>query len=150
MLMIRRTMLTVMTLITFCMFTAHAAEHTVKMLSAGANGKMMVMEPGFIKIAKGDVVNFVPSDASHNAQSVASPSKKSAFNTPMGKPTKITFSEEGVYLYKCLPHLALGMIGVVQVGKATNLTAVKTAAKTLSASIAMNKERVDLYLKQVK
>ena len=126
-----------------------AAEHTVKLSTSGAGGQMMVMEPGFIKIEKGDIINFVPSDASHNAQSVSTPGKAKAFTTPMGKATKITFNEEGVYIYKCLPHLTLGMVGVIQVGKSVNLDEAKQAATTLNTSIAMNKTRMADYIAQV-
>ena len=128
----------------------NAAEFTVKLLTTGSDGGTMVMEPGFIKIAPGDTINFVPSDTSHNAQSFAIPAGAKEFNTPFGKPTKVTFDTEGVYLYKCMPHIALGMVGVVQVGAPTNLTEAKAAWDKTKAGVAMNKERMDSYLAKVK
>ena len=77
-----------------------AKEHEVKLLTTGSNGTMMVFEPNFLKIAPGDVVNFIPSDSSHNAESFSVPSEKSTFTTPYGKATKVTFNEEGVILVK--------------------------------------------------
>ena len=127
-----------------------AAEHTVKLVTSGANGAMMIMEPGYIHIQKGDVINFVPSDASHNAESFLVPKGAEVFNTPFGKPTKVTFNKEGVYLYKCMPHMVMGMLGVVQVGEAVNKEQAEQAWQSVKATVAMNKDRMEGYLKQVK
>jgi len=128
---------------------ANAAEHTVNMVTKGSDSQMMVMEPGYLKIAAGDTVNFVPSDATHNAQSVSVPEGAELFLTPMGKDAKVTFSEQGVYIYKCIPHLAMGMIGVIQVGEAVNIDGAKKSAKKLKRNIAMNKDRLPAYMKQI-
>jgi len=129
---------------------AHAAQHTVKLLTSASNGQMMMMDPGFLKIAPGDSVNFVPADSSHNAMSVSIPQGATAFNTPMGKATVIEFTQKGVYVYKCLPHLPLGMVGIIQVGQASNLAQVNADIVALKPQIAMNKERLDQYMAQVK
>ena len=42
------------------------------------------------------------------------------------------------------------MLGVIQVGEASNLAQVNNKWSTISAGIAMNKERVSAYLSQVK
>ena len=126
-----------------------AEEHTVNLVTAGSDGQLMVMEPGYLNIAAGDTVNFVPADATHNAQSVSVPDGAEAFLTPMGKPTKVIFSEQGVYIYKCVPHLTMGMVGVIQVGDAVNIAAAKKSAKKLKRTIAMNKDRLATYMKQV-
>ena len=128
----------------------NAAEHTVKMVTSGANGQIMVMEPGYLKIAKGDTVNFVPSDPSHNAQSISIPVGAEKFTTPMGKPTKVNFNQEGVYVYKCLPHVPLGMVGVIQVGNAVNLEQTIADVAKIKVTIALNKERLDKYMALVK
>ncbi|NRA60089.1 MAG: pseudoazurin [Psychrobium sp.] len=138
------------TAIFVCSSMANAAEHTVKMLTSGANGQMMVMEPAFIKIAKGDTVKFVPSDATHNAQSYSVPAGAASFMTPMGQTASVTFSQDGVYLYKCIPHLPLGMVGVIQVGKAVNLAQAKQDSVKLKALMALNKERLDKIMAQIK
>ena len=83
---------------------AHSAEYTVDAVTTGANGEMMVFNPGYLKVEVGDTVTFKTSDASHNAESFVSPSAESAFITGMGETATITFSQEGVYLYKCTPH----------------------------------------------
>jgi pseudoazurin len=132
-----------------CTPFVNAAEHTVKMLTSGSDGQIMVMEPGFLKIASGDTVNFVPSDPTHNAQSSISPDGAKDFSTPLGIETKVVFDQEGVYVYKCTPHQALGMFGIIQVGKAVNLAQAKAGIEALKPAIAMNKERLDQYLSKV-
>ncbi|MGO6902971.1 plastocyanin/azurin family copper-binding protein, partial [Rhizobium ruizarguesonis] len=44
-----------------------AADHQVQMLNNGTDGAM-VFEPGFLKIAPGDTVTFIPTDKSHNVE----------------------------------------------------------------------------------
>ena len=127
-----------------------AAEHTVKLITANADGQMMMMDPGYLKIEKGDTVNFVPADATHNAVSFSIPSGAESFATPMGKPTTVVFGQDGVYIYKCVPHSALGMVGVIQVGKAVNFEQAKKEGAAFNASVVMNKTRITEYLNQVK
>ena len=127
-----------------------AKDHEVKLLTSGENGQTMIMSPGFIKVAKGDTITFIPADASHNAESMSIPQGATKFLTPMGQKFTYTASEEGVYLYKCTPHFVMGMIGVIQVGAATNIEQVKKDWSAMKASVAMNKERVDQYLAEVK
>lgn len=106
---------------------AAAADHVVKMLNKGKAG-MMVFEPALVKVAPGDTVTFVPTDKSHNAESIAGmlPPGAAPFKGKMNQPVKVTFSKPGVYGYKCLPHYGMGMVGVVVVGNpATNLAAAQ-------------------------
>jgi pseudoazurin len=126
-----------------------AKEHEVKLLTSGSNGTMMVFEPNFIKIAPGDTVNFIPSDPSHNAQSFSVPSEKSTFATPYGKATKVTFNEQGVILVKCLPHFALGMIAVIQVGDKVDKSKAVADWNKMKTGVAMNKEATDKAIAQI-
>jgi pseudoazurin len=119
-----------------------AKQHQVKLLTADASGQTMIMQPDFLQIAVGDSVEFIPSDVTHNAQSIVSPNGAKAFNTAMGQTVVIKFDQEGAYLYKCTPHFALGMLGVVQVGKAVNKADVSAQWDALQAGVVMNKERV--------
>lgn len=129
---------------------AHAANHEVKLLTAGAGGQTMIMEPGYLKVAKGDTVTFTPADPSHNVESMAIPEGAEKFSSPMGQAFTYTFSQDGVYLYKCTPHFVMGMIGVIQVEQPTNLEAVQAYWTGIQSGVVMNKERVPSYLKQVK
>ena len=106
---------------------AAAADHVVKMLNKGKAG-MMVFEPALVKIAPGDTVTFVPTDKSHNAESITgmTPAGAVAFKGKMNQPIKVTFSKPGLYGYKCLPHYGMGMVGAVVVGNASsNLAAAQ-------------------------
>ena len=109
---------------------AAAADHVVKMLNKGKAG-MMVFEPALVKVAPGDTVTFVPTDKSHNAESIAGmlPAGATAFKGKMNQPIKVTFAKPGVYGYKCLPHYGMGMVGVVVVG---NPNANLAAAQAVS------------------
>ncbi len=96
---------------------ALAADFEVKMLNKGENGDM-VFEPALTKIAVGDTVTFVPTDPSHNAESMKDmmPEGGTTFKGKINKEVKVTFDKEGVYGVKCLPHFAMGMVALVVVG----------------------------------
>ena len=126
---------------------AMAAEHTVQMKNTGADG-MMVFEPGFLKVAVGDTVHFEPTDVGHNSQSVAEliPAGATPWKGDFGKKVSVTIDKEGVYVYQCLPHTMLAMVGVIVAGDATNLADVQAKAVSFSANISLNKERLNTYL----
>lgn len=128
---------------------APAADHQVKMLNTGADG-VMVFEPGFLKVNPGDTVTFVPADPAHNAVSHYVPTGAKSWSGAMNEAVTVKLEQEGVYIYKCDPHVPLGMVGVIQVGAAKNLAEAKQAAEEFKGSIAVNKERLDKYLSQVK
>lgn len=94
-----------------------AADHQVKMLNRGAAG-MMVFEPAFLAIQPGDTVTFLVADAGHNAEVIAGmlPEGAEPFAGAMNKQITVTFAKEGVYGYRCKPHYAMGMVGLIQVG----------------------------------
>ena len=106
--------------------TAQAATHEVRMLNRGTEG-MMVFEPAYTLVEPGDTVTFVPTDKSHNVESIDGmlPDGAEPFAGKMNKEVSVTFTEEGVYGVKCKPHYAMGMTALVQVGEAGNLDAAK-------------------------
>ena len=107
---------------------AHAAEVEIKMLNKGAAGAM-VFEPAIVKIAPGDTVKFVPTDKSHNAESIPEmlPAGAEAFAGKMNEEVAVTFKENGVYGVRCKPHYGMGMVAVVVVGEPTNMEAAAAA-----------------------
>jgi pseudoazurin len=119
---------------------AAAKEHQVKMLNKGAGG-LMVFEPAFIKVAPGDTVKFLATQKGHNAESVAgmTPAGGTTFKGKINEEISVKFNKEGVYGYKCLPHLGMGMVGVVQVGKPVNKAQAAAAAAKLPG---MGKKRM--------
>lgn len=106
---------------------ASAKDYKVKMLNKGAAGAM-VFEPAFLKVAPGDTVTFLATDKGHNAESIRGmmPAGATPFKGKMNQPVTVKFSKAGVYGYKCLPHYAMGMVGVVLVGNGgSNLAATQ-------------------------
>lgn len=98
---------------------AFAEVHEVKMLNRGAEGAM-VYEPDHLRIAPGDTVRFLPTQASHNAASLPGllPAGAEAFKSKLSQPFEQTFSVPGLYGIQCVPHLAMGMVMLIQVGDA--------------------------------
>jgi pseudoazurin len=127
---------------------AWAKQWEVKMLNKGATGAM-VFEPAFIKIAPGDTVKFVASDKSHNAESLPGliPAGSAAFKGKMNEDIVVPFSKPGLYAYKCMPHMGMGMVGLVQVRSADNKDAVAAGTAKLPA---LAKARFDKLLLQAK
>jgi pseudoazurin len=124
-----------------------AATHTVKMLNNGADG-IMVFEPGFLKIAKGDTVKFEATDSGHNAVNEFGPAGTAELAGYSGG--EYTFNDEGVNIYYCVPHKSMAMYGVIQVGNAVNKDDAMAAAKATDAGMAMNGGRLMKYMDQVK
>lgn len=117
-----------------------AEDHQVHMLNRGADGQMMVFEPAFLQIEPGDTVTFLPTDPSHNAESIPSmmPEGAETFRGAMNREVTVTFDQEGVYGIKCLPHYGLGMVAVIQVGDDTpNLEAASAVRHPARANQRM-------------
>ncbi|SFY29974.1 pseudoazurin [Paracoccus pantotrophus] len=125
---------------------AFAATHEVHMLNKGESGAM-VFEPAFIRAEPGDVINFVPTDKSHNVEAIKEilPEGVETFKSKINESYTLTVTEPGLYGVKCTPHFGMGMVGLVQVGEAPdNLDAAKTAKMPKKA-----RERMDAELAQV-
>lgn len=100
---------------------AEAAEYQIKMVDHGAGGTM-AFDPGLLKIAAGDTVEFVAMDKDHNAESIPGmiPEGAAPFASGIGQNLKVTFTTQGVYGYRCAPHGSLGMVGLIVVGTPVN------------------------------
>lgn len=120
--------------------SACAADFEVHMLNKGPDGAM-VFEPVLTKIAAGDTVSFIPTDKSHNAETVKDmlPAGAEPFKGKVNETVKVTFTVPGAYVVKCNPHFSMGMVAAVIVGDApANLDAIKAAKFPKKA-----KERLD-------
>ena len=110
---------------------ASAAEVKVEMLNRDKDTNTNnVFKPTFIKVNKGDTVKWVATSPGHNVAFVqgAIPAGVALFSSPFEKEVSFKFDKPGLYLYKCTPHVGLGMVGVVMVGNdKSNLAAVKGA-----------------------
>jgi pseudoazurin len=100
--------------------TTLAADHQVQMLNKDSEGRAMQFEPAFLKIAPGDSVTFVATNKGHNTESILTlmPEGAEPWKGKMNEEVTVTFATEGLYAYKCQPHLGLGMVGLIQVGDA--------------------------------
>lgn len=134
----------------FAASTAFAADIIVKQLNTGKDGAM-VFEPSFVKAAVGDTIIFQAAEkGAHQSVSLLVPAGAKTWNGPMDTDFKVKVENEGVYLYACLPHKAMGMVGVIQVGKPVNLAEAKAAASKEQSGFALNKTRFDTALAKVK
>lgn len=127
---------------------AAAKEWRVAMVNRGPDGPMD-FTPAFLRIAPGDTVRFVAQDKSHNAQSIPdlTPPGGTLFNGPMNGDIMVKFTRAGLYGYKCQPHYAMGMVGLIEVGKPVNRAAFTAAVAKLPA---FARARMTKFLQQVK
>lgn len=131
-------------------FMAYAVNHDINMLNSGKDGSM-VFEPAYVKAAVGDTITFLPTQkGAHNSASIMVPEGAKTWKSAFDTKHEIKVEKEGVYLYVCDPHRSLGMVGVIQVGNATNLEAAKTMVASEEKKMGAGKGRFQKALDQVK
>lgn len=128
---------------------AFAAEHKIEMLNNGADGSF-VFSPAFLKAAKGDTVKFIAKDKGHNVGLHVAPKGVTLFKGKIDEEITLKLDTEGVYVYDCDPHMALAMVGVIQVDKPTNLEDAKKEEASLSKKFFANKDRLIKLMAQIK
>jgi len=108
---------------------AWAETFEVKMLNRGKLGAM-VYEPEFIRLKPGDKLKFLASSNGHDAVSIDGmlPAGAKPFKGRINEEIEVTFTEPGLYGIQCLPHYAMGMVMLVQVGDAPLSTLTIPAA----------------------
>ncbi|QLF93585.1 pseudoazurin [Pseudomonas sp. ABC1] len=97
---------------------AWAEVHEVKMLNRGASGAM-VYEPEYLVVAPGDSVKFIASHSTHNAASIPGfhPEGAATFKGRINEEIEVTLEQPGFYGIQCIPHYAMGMVMLIQVGE---------------------------------
>ena len=116
----------------------------VQMLNKGPDGERNVFEPAVVQAQPGDTIKFVPTDKGHNAVTLDGmvPEGGQEFESKLNQEFEITLEADGTYGYKCLPHYATGMVGLILVGDASvNFEEAKAVTHRGKA-----KERMDQYL----
>ena len=100
-----------------------AEVHEVKMLNSNDTGNM-VYEPDFLTVAPGDTIKFIPTDPSHNAESIneMTPEGAEPIKGKINQELEVTLTEEGIYGIKCTPHYAMGMVMLIEVGEGHEIT----------------------------
>lgn len=103
--------------LTFC-GSAMAEVHEVKMLNRGQAGSM-VYEPDFLRIAPGDTVKFIATHSTHNAASIPGllPEGVTPIKGKINEQVELKLDKPGVYGIQCIPHAAMGMVMLIQVGE---------------------------------
>ena len=107
-------------------YGASAAEHEVHMLNKDGK-EANVFKPDLIQAAPGDTIRFIPTDKTHNAESIPNmlPEGAEPFKGKVNEDITIKVTKEGVYGIRCQPHYGMGMVALIVVGKPTNLEAAK-------------------------
>ena len=104
-------------------FNAIAEEHVV---TAGATN----FNPIHLFVKPGDTVKWTNMTI-HDTQSMEGliPEGAEHWKSNIGQELAIKVDAEGVYIYKCNPHYANGMVGAIIVGEANNMDQIETNAK---------------------
>lgn len=126
-----------------------AADIEIRMQNKGADGQAMVFEPAAVKANIGDVITFVPVDKGHDASAVKGliPDGAEEYKGKMNEALKVTIDKDGAYVFKCTPHLGMGMVALIVVGEAPpNLDAVKTGKLPKKARERLDAELAKLNL----
>jgi len=117
-----------------------AASHEVRMLNMGSDRQPMVFEPAYLRIQPGDTVTFKVTDRTHNAEIIPGmlPEGAQPWKGRINEEITVTFTQEGIYGYKCFPHYVMGMIGIIQVGNSLgNLEAARAVRHPTPARARM-------------
>ena len=109
-------------------------------------------EPEIVYIKPGDTVKWT-NMAAHDTASVAGmiPEGAQPWQSKMGEDFSVTLDKEGAYVYKCSPHVSLGMTGAVVVGegKPQNLDQIHSSPENKGMiGRAVKKLDKDLQAKQ--
>lgn len=101
--------------------TAIAADYEVLMVNKDSDGRSMQFEPAFLHVEPGDTVTFIPQDKGHNSETILDmlPDGAEMWKGRTNEAIEVTFTVEGLYAYKCMPHFAMAMVGLIQVGDST-------------------------------
>ncbi len=83
-------------------------------------------EPAVAFAKPGDTIKFT-NMLGHDTVTIDGmiPEGAQGWKSAMGEELSVTVDKEGVYIYKCSPHVSLGMAGAIVVGEPTNLDQIK-------------------------
>ncbi|MEX2515356.1 MAG: plastocyanin/azurin family copper-binding protein [Gammaproteobacteria bacterium] len=110
--------------------------------NATVTARSTAYDPIVVFIEPGDTVVWT-SMAGHNSVTIPEliPDGAEGFNIPMGENGSATLEQEGVYVYKCEPHFAMGMGGAIVVGNPGNFEDVKANAKGMAKRIVIKTQK---------
>ncbi|MCL5975669.1 MAG: plastocyanin/azurin family copper-binding protein [Gammaproteobacteria bacterium] len=104
-----------------------AAPATVESKNHTVTAQGLIYEPLVVTIAPGDSVSWT-NMSTHNTESLEGliPEGAEMWISAMSENYSRTFTEEGIYIYKCTPHFGAGMGGAIIVGNPVNLDQIKS------------------------
>jgi pseudoazurin len=125
---------------------AFAKTIEVKMKTSGAAG-MMVFEPAYVQASPGDTVRFLPTDPTHNAQTIDGmlPAGMPPVIGAMNKPVDLKVTKPGLYGIECKPHFGMGMVALIKVGTGPSENAA--AAKAVKLPPLAAKRMIPMLIK---
>ncbi len=102
----------------------------VEMLTRDPDTGRQVFKPGLVRAKVGDTIVFKPTDPTHQSQSIDDmiPAGVTGWQGAINEEVSYVVPAPGIYGYKCNPHYAAGMIGLIIVegeGMEANLEAAK-------------------------
>jgi pseudoazurin len=85
-----------------------------------------------VKAKPGDTVSW-KNMSTHNTKSIAIPDGAKAWEGKLNEDFHVTVDKPGAYIYECVPHASMGMVGVILVGdgKPANLAAIQGSTDPL-------------------
>jgi len=120
------------------------------LIMENAGNQSLIFKPLLLKVEVGDSVTFRSELAGHVTQSVFVPDGANTWGGPHEEKASVTLNKEGIYIYECRFHGNLGMVGIIQVGKANNLDAAKTFYHKYKKKFIVNKDRLDNVINNIK
>ncbi len=120
-----KSFLFIMVISSFVSSNAIAETFTIDMLNK-LGKERMVYSAKVISINTNDEIFWKSKDKGHNVELIGMPTGAKKYKSKISKDASYKFEKSGVYLYQCTPHKAMGMIGLVVVGKdKSNLDKIK-------------------------
>jgi pseudoazurin len=94
------------------------------------SSKLQVFKPRLVTANVGDTIEFVPTDPTHQSSSIDGmlPDGVEGWEGKINQSVSFVIPTEGVYGYKCVPHYAAGMVGLVVVEGGDNAEAAKAVS----------------------
>ncbi|MEM7690091.1 MAG: pseudoazurin [Pseudomonadota bacterium] len=88
---------------------------------------LQVFKPRLVTARVGDTIRFVPTDPAHNVTSIDGmmPEGADGFDGALNEEITYVVAKPGVYGFKCLPHYAAGMVGLIVVEGGDNAETAK-------------------------
>ncbi len=91
------------------------------------SSKMQVYKPRLVTASVGDTVKFVAANPTHQSSSIDGmlPEGVEGWEGKINEEVSYVIPKAGVYGYKCVPHYAAGMVGLIVVEGGDNAEAAK-------------------------